>query len=308
MSRSASLAAVFIVVISAVFGGSCVLGRWDLARRKEALLANVRAERAVLPERHRTLALAMDDVILEATGPWPGDFAAPGLDRPEARAKLFGCSLLYVRAALPEVARLDAIGAAVRRSEKDTVALCLVKPPSSASPEDLRAAATRYWIGGALFEDATHDVFPLYTVHKGLRPVGRAFEAEIAEADASLWVHRLEDEYAERSAASLALARIAAESEALVVVVDELPEGFAAPDTGKSLTATRRPAILPRIEDEPHPVRAVVWSAESRSIVLRVRTHVDASKVRPPPGTYPLAPSALHGCQIATALRGAPPT
>lgn len=304
MPRGAWLAAIVVVALTTVFGGSCVLGRWDLARRKEVLLATVRAERALLPERHRTLALAMDEVVLEATGPWAGDFAAPGLESPEARGRLFSRSMLYVRAALPEVSRLDAIGAAVRRSEKDTVALCLVKPPASAAPEDVRAAATRYWIGGALFEDATHDVFPLYAVHKGLRPIGRAFEAEIVEADASIWVHRLEDEYAERSTSSLALARIAAESELLVVVVDELPEGFTPPDTGKSLTATRRPAILPQIEDQPHLVRAVVWSAERRSVVLRTRTRVDASKERTPAGGYPLAPSALHGCQVALALRG----
>lgn len=304
MPRGGWLAAFVVVVLSAVFGGSCVVGRWDLARRKDVLLTTVRAERTVLPERHRTLALAMDDVVLEATAPWAGDFAAPGLESPDARAKLFAGSMLYVRAALPEVSRLDAISSAVRRSEKDTVALCLVRPPASASPEDVRTAATRYWIGGALFEDATHDVFPLYAVHKGLRPIGRAFEAEIVEADASIWVHRLEDEYAERSASSLALARIAAESQLLVVVVDELPDGFIEPETGKSLTATRRPAVLPRIEDDPHLIRAVVWSAETRSVVLRVRTRVDASKVRTPPGTYPLAPSAVHGCQVAMALRG----
>jgi len=304
MGKRAWITAVVVLALSALFGGSCVVGRWDVARRKEALLEAIREERAALGERPRTVALSMDDVVLEATRvPWPGDRAASGLEDSAQREALFARSMLYVRAALPEISRMDAIGGAVRRSEKDSFTLCLVKPPASDAADQVHAAATRHWIGGALFEDATHQVFPLHAVHGGLRPVSLAFEREVVEADAPLHVRRLEEEYAMRSPSALALARVAADSDLLVVVVDELPEGFAEPETGKSLTATRRPAILPKIEDAPHAVRVVVWSAERREIVLRVRTRVDASEVISRLDVHPTAPSAIQGCQAAVAAR-----
>lgn len=299
---AAGFAAAALVFLAAHFGSE-----WDLSRRRRALTAAIDRERRALPDRPRALVESMDDVILEAAKtPWPGDWAEPGLESPEARAALFARSMVYLRAAVPELERLDAIGAAARRSDKDTAVLCLVRPPSSRAPEDVRTAATRYWIGGGLFEDATHEVFALDVVHKGLRPLTRAFSAEIAEADGSLWLRRLEEEYDQRTPHALLMARIAADSDLFVVVGDELPAGFAPPELGKSLTQTRRPAVLPSIEDAPHAVRAVVWSAERRAIVLRVRAEVDARSVLAgTPPSHPVAASAIHGCQIALALRPA---
>jgi hypothetical protein len=291
----------FLALVSAAYGAS----RYDLVRRKRALAHAIAAEQTALRGRPHALVEAMDDVVLEATKlPWSGDAHLPELAMPEARAELFKRTMLYTRAALPEIARLDAIGGAVRRSEKDTVALCLVKPPSTESPDDVHAAATRYWLGGALFDDATHDVLPLHVVHKGLRPLSRAFATELDAADDHLSIKRLEEEHAFRQPLSVTLARTAADAELLVVVVDELPEGMADPDVGRSVTATRRPAILPLIEDVPHWVRVVVWSAERREIVLRVRTRVDAQTT--PSARRPQAFAEMHGCQAALALRGGP--
>lgn len=301
-----SLLAVAALVAGAV-GASAAFTARDLEARKGRLRALVAEEREALPDRVRALALAMDEVALAAAAePWPGDLAAPGLETAAGREALFARSMVYARAAVPEIARLDAIAGAVRRSEKDPLTLCLVRPPEGPTPEDLRAAATRYWIGGALFEDATHAVFPLYAVHDGLRPLGRAFAAELDEATDALWVRRLEEEYAYRKPAALSLARLAADSDLLVVVADELPPGVSAPELGKSITATRRPPLLPRIEDAPHAVRAVVWSAERREIVLRVRTSADAARSRTREAAYPTASSAIQGCQVAMAMRGAP--
>lgn len=281
------------------------VARWQLERRRRALAAAVDEERGVLGARARTLVLAMDDVILEAAAtPWPGDLAAPELASPEARDALFRLHALFVRAALPEVARLDAIGAAVRRSEKDAFALCLVRPPDGPSPEDLRAAATRFWLGGALFEDATHHVLPLSAVHRGLRPLSRAFAEELAHADGHLDVRRLEEEYDARPPNALALARAAASFVLLVAVVDELPPGMPEPEVGRSLTASRRPAILPRIEDQPHHVRAVVWSADAQRILLRSRTWVDVASGGDPGPRLRGAAAEVHACQAAVALRG----
>lgn len=287
----------------------CVLGyawnKWDIARRKRALRAYVTEEASVLPTRPVALVQTMDDVILEAARrPWPGDFSAPELATPEARLELLGRTALFVRAALPEVSRIGAIGGAVRRSEKDAFVLCLRKPPASGAPADVREAATRYWMGGALFEDATHDVLPLHVVHKGLRPLSRAFAEELDEADDHLFVRRLEEEYELRMPSSLAMGRTAASVDLLIAVVDELPEGMVEPEVGKSLTATRRPAILPLIEDAPHDVRAVVWSASTRSVVLRIRTRVDARTVAGENAAM-IAPH-IQGCQAAMALRTAP--
>jgi hypothetical protein len=294
--------AALVAFVGAAYGAS----RLDLTRRKRALARAVAAEQAALGERPRALVNAMDDVILEAAKtPWPGDVQAPELAGANERAALFKRTMLYMRAALPEVARLDAIGGAVRRSEKDTVALCLVKPPASASPDDVHAAATRYWLGGALFDDATHDVLPLNVVHKGLRPLSRAFATELEEADDHLSIRRLEEEHDFRQPLAVTLARTAADAELLVVAVDELPEGMAEPEVGKSLTATRRPAILPLIEDAPHHVRVLVWSAERREVILRVRTRVDAKTA--PSSRRPRAVAEMHGCQAAFALRGTPP-
>jgi hypothetical protein len=295
-------AAVLAALIGTAYGAS----RLDLARRKKAIAKAVATERAALDERPRVLVGAMDQVVLEAaSSPWRGDSHAPGLDTSEERAALFKRTMLYTRAALPEVARLDAIGGAVRRSEKDTVALCLVKPPSSAAPDDVHAAATRFWLGGALFDEATHDVLPLHVVHKGLRPLSRAFSSELEAADDHLSIRLLEEEHDYRQPLAITLARTAADAELLVAVVDELPEGMAEPDVGRSLTATRRPAILPTIEDVPHCVRVVVWSAERREVVLRVRTRVDAKTS--PSSRRPQALAEMHGCQAALAARAGPP-
>ncbi|HVH44196.1 MAG TPA: hypothetical protein VM925_17715 [Labilithrix sp.] len=293
------VAAAFVVFVCAAYGAS----RYDVHRRKANLAKAVAAERALLGDRSRAMVTAMDDVVLEATkSPWAGDARSAELATPEERAALFKRTMLFVRAALPEVARLDAIGGAVRRSEKDTVALCLVKPPPSTAPDDVHAAATRYWLGGALFDDATHDVLPLNIVHKGLRPLSRAFAAELEEADDHLSLRRLEEEHAYRQPLAITLARTAADAELLVVVVDELPEGMAEPEVGKSLTASRRPAILPSIEDSPHYARVLVWSSERREIVLRVRTRVDAKTN--PSSRRPVAVAEMHGCQAAVAARG----
>jgi hypothetical protein len=291
-----------VLFVCAAYGAA----RLELGRRRKTIAQEIAAERAALSDRPRALVAAMDDVILEATRmPWPGDTHASDLARPEDRAALFGRTMLYVRAALPELARLDAIGGAVRRSEKDTVALCLVKPPASSSPDDVHAAATRYWLGGALFDDATHDVLPLNNVHKGLRPLSRAFANELAEADDHPSVRRLEEEHEHRKPLTLALARTAADAELLVAVVDELPDGMAQPEVGRSLTATRRPAVLPLIEDSPHHVRVVVWSAERREVVLKVRARVDAKTS--PSSRRPQAIAEMHGCQAALAARGGQP-
>jgi hypothetical protein len=145
-------------------------------------------------------------------------------------------------------------------------------------------------------------VIPLSSVHKGLRPLSRAFAVELDEADDHLWLRRLEEEHAHRQPLLVTLARTAADAELLLVVADELPEGMAEPEVGKSLTATKRPALLPLIEDTPHHVRIVVWSAERREIVLRLRTRVDAKTH--PSARRPQAVAEMHGCQAAIAARG----
>lgn len=279
-----------------------LLNGWDLARRRRALARAIEDERSVLAARPRALVAAMDDVVLEAARqPYPGDVATPEVDTPEKREALLASSALYVRAALPEVARLDAIAASVRRSEKDAFVLCWRHPPASARAADVHAAATRYWIGGALFEDATHDVLPLYAVHAGLRPLSHAFADELAQADGHLWIGRLESEYSLRTSNMLSLARTAANVDLIVTVVDELPDGVAEPEVGRSLTATRRPALLPRIEDAPHFVRVAVWSAVLARTVLRVRTRVDVTALGSNDAT--MAAPHVHGCQAAMALR-----
>lgn len=159
-------------------------------------------------------------------------------------------------------------------------------------------------MGGGLFEDATHDVMPLDVVHKGLRPLSPAFAAELDEANDHLYVRRLEEEYQGRSASALLMARTAASSELLIAVVDELPAGMTEPEVGKSLTATRRPAVLPLVEDSPHAVRVVVWSAEKRAVVLRVRTFVDATHLALKQNLGMVA-AHVHACQAAEALRHA---
>ncbi|MBX3186605.1 MAG: hypothetical protein KF819_06305 [Labilithrix sp.] len=276
---------------------------WDLERRRRAIAEAVEEEKAALPERPRALVAAMDDVILETAAlPYPGDLVDREIAPPRVRAALLASSALYVRAALPEVARLDALGAAVRRSDKDAFVLCLRRPPATDAGADVAAAATSAWIGGALFEDATHDVLPLHAVHAGLRPLSRAWADELASADGHLWVRRLEEEYEERRPLVLSLARTAASADVLVVVVDELPDGMAEPEVGRSLTATRRPAVLPRIEDAAHFVRVAVWSARMRRVVLRVRARVDVAPLRL---ENPAMVSAhVHACQAALALRG----
>lgn len=274
----------------------------DVRRRRTNLARAVGEELALLPERQRALVQTMDGVILEAAAdPWPGDLTSPELRASDARDAFLRRPAAYVRAALPEVARLDAIGQAVRRSDKDAFVLCLARPPTGDTPGDVRAAATRYWMGGALFEDATHDVLPLAIVHKGLRPLSRAFAAELGEAGDHLSLRRLEDEYELRMPSALTLARTAASVDLLMVVVDELPEGMTAPEVGRSLTATRRPAILPRIEDRPHAVRAVVWDAVSRKVALRVRTRVDVGPLHL--DNPAMVAAQVHACQAAGALR-----
>lgn len=291
----------WLIGVVAFVGLVCVayaVSRWELARRKRELAAAIAAERAALPPRPQTLVDTMDDVLLEAAAePWPGDLGKPD-------AALFGKTMLYVRASVPELARLDALGVAVRRSEKDTFALCAVKPPASDAPDDVHAAATRFWLGGALFDDATHDVLPLHAVHAGLRPLSRAFAAELDEADDHLSIRRLEEELTFRKPIAIALSRTAADAERLVVVADELPPGMPAPEVGKGLTASRRPAILPDIESKPHHVRVVVWSADERKVVLRLRVPVDA-RTRPP-HRRPEAVTEMHGCQAALQARGGP--
>lgn len=289
----------WLIAVATVLGLVCVahaVSRSELGKRRQALRAAVARERSALPERPRVLVEAMDDVALEAAAePWRGD-----LGRPEPA--LFTKSMLYLRAAVPEIARLDAIGSAVRRSEKDTFTLCAVKPPASAAPDDVYAAATRFWLGGALFDEATHDVLPLSSVHAGLRPLSRAFAIELDEADDHLSIRRLEEEYDFRKPLAIALARTAADAELLVVVADELPPEMPAPEVGKGLTATRRPAILPSFEHLPHVVRVVVWSATERKVVLRLRAPVDA--VTRPASRRPQAFVEMHGCQAAIAARG----
>lgn len=99
-----------------------------------------------------------------------------------------------------------------------------------------------------------------------------------ASTDDHLSVLRLEEEHHFRKPLAVALARTAADVELLVVVADELPPGAATPETGRSLTATRRPDILPAVEPVPHVVRVVVWSAAERRVVLRARGAVDARR------------------------------
>lgn len=144
-------------------------------------------------------------------------------------------------------------------------------------------------------------MLPLNVVHKGLRPLSRAFAGELAEADDRLSIRRLEEEHDYRQPLAVRLALTAADAELLVVVVDELPEGMPEPVVGRSLTATRRPAILPAIEDTAHHVRVLVWSSDRRDVVLRVRTHVDARTA--PSSRRPQAIAEMHGCQAALALR-----
>ncbi len=303
---------ILLALLVALALGALAVGvsSWDVASRKKALRGHVEDERAVLPAAPLAMVAAMDDVVLEAATPeWPGDHIAPELRETAARDALLARPWLYVRAAVPEISRLDAIAAATRRSDKDAFVLCLLRPPASGSFEDVRAAATKYWIGGALFEDATHHVLPLEAVHKGLWPLSRAFAAELESVDSHLWIRRMEEVYTLRTPTALALARTAASADHLVVVADELPEGMREPAVGKSLTATRRPAVLPRIEDAPHAVRVVIWSAAAKRVVLRVRTHVDARSLVP---TQPaqsawdnpvMIASHLQGCQAAMAVR-----
>lgn len=275
---------------------------WDVAHRKRALRAHVDEERAILPERTRVLVDTMDGVILDAAKtPWPGDWIDPELENLEARAAFLTQSAVYVRAALPEISRLDAIGGATRRSDKDAFVLCLHRPAEAPIADHIEAAATRYWMGGGLFEDATHAVLPLDVLHRGLRPLSTAFRAEIDEANDHLYVRRLEEEYVDRTPNQLLMARTASNSDLLIVVIDELPEGMREPEVGKSLTATRRPAVLPLIEDAPHTIRTVVWSAAKQAVALRLRTKVNAAQFQLK--NLGMEASHVQACQAAMAVR-----
>lgn len=277
----------------------------DLRLRRESLLARTAAETAALsPAQARFLPTA-ERVIVELARAGRADFDADQvsdeLSAPGALDELLRRPWGYFRGVQPEVPRPEAVARAAWASWKDGFVLCATEPPATSRPEDLYATARRYYMRGALFEDATADVTRLANVHRGIRVLTPGWADEVRASDDALWLRRLELEEAERTSAAVARAKAAAASRLLIVVIDELPPGRSAPEVGPSLTDGQRESILPLVEEEPHWARVLVHDLEADRPLLRLRRHLDARRLGISNSLSYTA--VLQGCELAVETR-----
>jgi hypothetical protein len=301
--RSASRAVLGALVGVGVLwaGGSWTFAR-ELEGRRDALLARTSTEaRALTDAQARFLPSAERAIVDAGSRTYAGDLVAPELANEGALDELLARRWVYFRGVAEEVRRPEEAGRAAWASWKDGFVLCAMQPPATRDPLEQKRTAQRYYLRGALFEDATSHVSRFDTVSRALSVLSDRWSGEVRAADNALWLHRLELEERERDARDVERAKVGAESGLLVVVMDELLPSQKVPEAGPGLTDHQRESLLPALEEEAHWARVEIHDLHAGRPLLRMRRFLDAKKLGLVDGK--LYTASLQGCELAMEMR-----
>src|SRR6185369_15004507 len=141
---------------------------------------------------------------------------------------------VYVRVAAADLVRPSFFPEAVRGSQRDAFAFCLMQPPNSTADADIVVASTKARPGTAEFEDALGSLQRLAVVQRGLRVLTPGWIDEVRAADA-VGLKALAAEMDDRKPAEIQAARGWTNAAYLAIVVDELPADMPAPAPGSPL-------------------------------------------------------------------------
>ena len=218
-------------------------------------------------------------------GAWEGDIVNDELRKPGALESRLSRPSLFVRGDLHKLSKPDQLMEAAVGSVKDAVLLCLSDPPDSREDK-----AVLQKIRGANFAAVLPSVRRFYDAEAGLRLLQPWWEAHVRSASELKVLQNLQAEW---TRAPLEDGRLAANSELLLVVVNEPPEF----EPNAEKWDGRRP------EERPHALRMGLVDLRAQTVLLRLRRKLD-------PSTFAPAMRAAHaraitGCLLAMDVRDA---
>jgi hypothetical protein len=224
---------------------------------KDALLAQQRAASVTVGAEWAPLRDKIEELTLDAAGPYAGDLVAPGVDKWDFRAM----PGLYLRLRAVHAKDAASMRKAASDSVKDAFVACLFRYQHPASKGEVDAGA---------FPDQPWNLRQAY---QATRVLDDAWVAQVKAADDTMRLRVFEQQYekAKRDEIPLAVDVVKRAQFYLFILDEDVPEAAALADGG--------PVTEEHLQLVAHPARVNVVNLKTGDVVARVRRTGDASFV-----------------------------
>jgi hypothetical protein len=229
----------------------------QVATAKDALLAQQRAAAVTVGAEWTPLRDKIENITLEAAGPYKGDFVAPGADKWDFRS----VPGIYLRIRAVSARDVMALRAAASESVKDAFVSCLFRYQNPAAKGDADAGA---------FPDQPWNLRQAY---QATRVLNDDWVAQVKAADDTMRLRVFEQQYekAKRDEIPLAVDVVKRAQFYLFILDEDVPEAIPFADGG--------PVTEEHLQRVAHPARINVVNLKTGEVVARVRRVGEASFV-----------------------------
>lgn len=286
-------------------------GQIEAARSR--VLAKQRAMSVALGPKLYPFRDRVEGWVRELAAPWPGDFAAPGLDLERLR---LGPSV-YLRLRLANAKSATDIRKAAQTSLRDGFTSCLFVTPSKGDPTVGAACRTAGDCQpGKLCNEWNVCVTPeqpynLRLAYRTLRVLSTEWTDELHEANSELAIAGYErdlDNVARRDVP--VTAQVLQRSKYFTLVLDEDPPGGVPPgDPERQKDPETRTTPEERVQSVAHFARIGIWDLEKGEPLLRLRAEAAGAFVPVGKQVVRAAESLaaqqrqVNNCQLALQVR-----
>jgi hypothetical protein len=270
-------------------------------KARNALLAKQRDAASELGPRFLPLRDKLEQWVLAAAGPWPGDLIAA-----EAASAPFRTNpSIYLRVLAEEAADIKTLREAAQGSLRDAFTSCLYRgnnPDPWSGPE---CNFNRDCEPGLHCNEARHctrpaQPFNLRVFYRGARVLSDEWIKEVREAPEDMRVRLLDHDFDAAVKEDIPLAiDLLVRAQYFLLVLDEKPADLSTvPDAG---------TLMESLQLTSHPARVLVWDIAGDKQLLRLRTDAAAQVLGP--GADARTSQAIqrqaNSCAIAAAVRKA---
>jgi hypothetical protein len=287
LARALFRATLVVTIVGLVAGVVVAKRRADaeIEATRASLLAKIRKEASTLAAHEKDLAGRVEEWLVRASGPFPGDTVASEIKSRGVFSGLLQKPTVYVRGPVESFVLPKGVADSASGSHSDAFVLCLLDPPSTRSEKALMSRARSAFAGGDRIDRVAPHVARLHHALHGLPFLMPEFEQRVRSARK---VHELGGLRRELDRAPLEGAKRAAKAELLLFAMDEPGD--------KS-----QPAELDG--ERAHHVRVGLVDLVARKLLVGLRRRVDPSSLSA--AARAEYASGIDSCSLALDVREA---